>query len=79
MNGEWYELFVKADDLFSDPRYDTRVCASNAREVHHNARRRIATAIVTRRVKIVLSHFTLCTKKKTLQVLFKRDEISKKF
>jgi len=33
----WYELFVKPDGLFSDPRYDTRVCASNAREVRHNA------------------------------------------
>lgn len=31
---QWYELFVKAG-LFLDPRYDTRVCASNAREAHN--------------------------------------------
>lgn len=45
MNGDGTNYFVKAGGLFSDLRYDTRVCASNARELRY-IMRYIATTIV---------------------------------
>lgn len=79
MNGEWYELFVKAGGLFSDSRYDTRVCASDAREVRHNALYRRAPPLSSAQLQRVVpeiasSYLTSKICKKYVPVFEKKNK-----